>query len=153
MDHTSDRYKAQVVRLKRRKVHQYEDVENPQPDEHTEEPVSDRERTLTDGDKMVEYEYSELEHQAETNVLQTTDLEGDQGEPHTYEIILAVGQDKDKTAVNTKQQLQIESSQYYEDVCDNKNCQNNHKVLSIAFPLAVHLRINTMFLIIPLLVK
>ena len=31
-----------------------------------------------------------------------------------------MSQDKDKTAVNTKQQLQIESSQYYEDVCDNK---------------------------------
>ena len=109
MDHTSDRYNAHVVCLKRRKVHQYEDVENPRPDEHTEEPVSDREITLTDGDKMVEHKYSELEHLAETNVLQTTDLEGDQGEPHTYEIILAVGQDKDKTAVNTKQQLQIES--------------------------------------------
>ncbi len=97
-------------------------MENPQPDEHIAEPVSDRERTLTDGDKMVEHEYNELEyiHQAETNVLQTTDLEGDQGEPHMYEIILAVGQDKDITAVNTKQQLQIESSQYYEDVCDNK---------------------------------
>ncbi len=97
-------------------------MENPQPDEHTAEPVSDCERTLTDGDKMVEHEYNELEHihQADTNVLQTTDLEGDQGEPHTYEIILAVGQGKDKTAVNTKQQLQIESSQYYEDVCDNK---------------------------------
>ena len=120
MDHTSDRYNAQVVRLKRRKVHQYEDVENPRPVEHTEEPASDRKRALTDCDKMVEHEYNELEHQAETNVLQTTDLEGDQGEPHTYEIILAVSQDKDKTAVNTKQQLQIESSQYYEDVCDNK---------------------------------
>ena len=120
MEHTSDRSNAQVMRLKRRKAHQYEDVQNPQRDEHTEEPASDRERTHTDCDKMVEHEYSELEHQAETNVLQTTDLEGDQGEPHTYEIILAVGQDKDKTAVNTKQQLQIESSQYYEDVCDNK---------------------------------
>ncbi|XP_064395519.1 uncharacterized protein LOC135342654 isoform X3 [Halichondria panicea] len=120
MDHTSDRSNAQVVRLKRRKVHQYEDVENPRPDEHTEEPVSDRERTHTDGDKMVDDEYSELEHQAETNALQKINLEGDQGEPHMYEMVLAVSQDKDKTAVNTKQQLQIESLQYYEDVCDNK---------------------------------
>ena len=114
MDHTSDRSNAQVVGLKRRKAHQYEDVENPRPDEHTaEEPVSNRERTL-------DHEYNELEHQEKTNALQTTDLEGDQGEPHTYETVLAVSQDKDKTAVNTKQQLQIESSQYYEDVCDNK---------------------------------
>ena len=116
MDHTSDRSNAQVVGLKRRKVHQYEDVENPRPDEHTEEPVSDHERTL-------DHEYSELEHQEKTNALQKINLEGDQGEPHMYEMVLAVGQDKDKTAVNTKQQLQIESSQYYEDVCDNKLSQ------------------------------
>ena len=63
MEHTSDRSNAQVVGLKRRKVHQYEDVENPRPDEHTEEPVSDSERTL-------DHEYNELEHQEKTNAHQ-----------------------------------------------------------------------------------
>ena len=104
--------------LKKRIVHQYEDVEIPQPDEHAaEEPVSDRERALIVSDKM--HEYSELEHQAETSALQKTDLGGDQGEPHMYEMVSVVSQDKDKTTVNTKKQLQIEASQY-EDICDNK---------------------------------
>ncbi len=72
-EHTSDRSNAQVVCLKKRIVHQYEDVEIPQPDEHAaEEPVSDRERALIVSDKM--HEYSELEHQAETSALQKIDL-------------------------------------------------------------------------------